>query len=61
MASALYRLYPKSFELNKTLGLIGAHWVLQAIKNGQDPEVIVRRWQKALDTFLTLRAKYLLY
>lgn len=61
MASALYRLYPKSFELNKTLGLIGARWVLQAIKNGQDPEAIVRRWQKALDTFLTLRAKYLLY
>jgi uncharacterized protein YbbC (DUF1343 family)/CubicO group peptidase (beta-lactamase class C family) len=61
IASALYRLYPKDFQVDKTLGLIGARWVLQAIKDGQDPKSIVQNWQDALDEFCTLRAKYLLY
>jgi uncharacterized protein YbbC (DUF1343 family) len=61
VASALYRLYPRSFALNKTLGLIGARWVVQAIKRGQDPALIVRNWGASLDEFRTRRAKYLLY
>jgi uncharacterized protein YbbC (DUF1343 family)/CubicO group peptidase (beta-lactamase class C family) len=61
IASALSHLYPQHFEINKTLGLIGARWVLQAITHGQDPQAIAQQWQERLDSFRRLRAKYLLY
>lgn len=61
IASALYRWYPRDFQLDRTLGLIGARWVVQAIAHGQDPAAIALRWQDALDEFRKLRAKYLLY
>jgi uncharacterized protein YbbC (DUF1343 family) len=61
IASALYRLYPLSFQLDKTLGLIGSREVLQAIKDGQDPTSIRQKWQEPLDQFCKLRSKYLLY
>ncbi|MGZ3598277.1 MAG: exo-beta-N-acetylmuramidase NamZ domain-containing protein, partial [Syntrophales bacterium] len=61
IASALYRLYPKNFQIDKTLGLIGSKEVLQAIKNGQDPAAITQGWQNSLEGFCLLRSKYLLY
>jgi uncharacterized protein YbbC (DUF1343 family)/CubicO group peptidase (beta-lactamase class C family) len=61
ITSALYRLYPKDFQLDKTLGLIGSRKVLQAIKDGQDPATIVQDWQGPLEQFCNLRSKYLLY
>jgi uncharacterized protein YbbC (DUF1343 family) len=61
IASALYRLYSRSFQIDKTLGLIGSREVLQAIKDGQDPTSIVLNWQGPLEQFSKLRSKYLLY
>ena len=61
IASALFRLYPKDFQLHKTLGLIGSYEVLRAIKEGQDPNAIVQKWQGPLEQFCKLRSKYLLY
>ncbi len=61
IASALYKLYPKSFQIDKTVGLIGSRKVLQALKAGQDPAVIVQDWQGPLEQFCVLRSKYLLY
>jgi hypothetical protein len=61
LASALYRLYPRNFHLEKTVGLIGARWVIRAIENGQDPKAIVYSWQGALDALRSRRVKYLLY
>jgi uncharacterized protein YbbC (DUF1343 family)/CubicO group peptidase (beta-lactamase class C family) len=61
IVSALYRLYPKDFQLGKTLGLIGSREVLQAIKNGQDPAAIAQNWLEPLEQFYKLRSKYLLY
>jgi uncharacterized protein YbbC (DUF1343 family) len=58
---ALFRLYPRDFQLQKTLGLIGSYEVLRAIKEGQDPNAIVQKWQGPLEQFCKLRAKYLLY
>jgi len=60
-AAALWKLYPDVFQLEKTLPLVGARWVLEAIKAGKDPRRIVFEWQDALEQFRTLRAKYLLY
>jgi uncharacterized protein YbbC (DUF1343 family)/CubicO group peptidase (beta-lactamase class C family) len=61
IASALYRLYPNDFQLDKTLPLIGSREVLQAIKDAQDPNSIVQNWQAPLEQFFKLRSKYLLY
>jgi uncharacterized protein YbbC (DUF1343 family)/CubicO group peptidase (beta-lactamase class C family) len=61
LAAALWKLYPGDFQLEKTLPLIGARWVLEAIKAGKDPRRIVYEWQDALEQFRILRAKYLLY
>jgi uncharacterized protein YbbC (DUF1343 family) len=61
IVSALYRLHPKDFQIDKTLGLIGSREVLQAIKDGQDPVVIAQNWQEPLEQFHKLRSKYLLY
>jgi uncharacterized protein YbbC (DUF1343 family)/CubicO group peptidase (beta-lactamase class C family) len=61
IASVLYRLYSRSFQIDKTLGLIGSREVLQAIKDGQDPTSIVLNWQGPLEQFSKLRSKYLLY
>jgi uncharacterized protein YbbC (DUF1343 family) len=61
IVSALYWLYPKDFQLDKTLGLIGSREVLQTIKDGQDPVAIAQNWQEPLEQFYKLRSKYLLY
>jgi uncharacterized protein YbbC (DUF1343 family) len=61
LASELYRLYRGKFQIEKTLGLIGAPWVLQAIKDDRDPRTIAQSWQASLAEFRALRAKYLLY
>ena len=59
--SALYRLYPNDFQIDKALSLIGSRTVLQAIKEGKEPQSIAAAWQPPLDEFLRLRATYLLY
>jgi len=61
IVSALQKLYPKDFQLDKTLPLIGTREVLQAIQEGQDPHSIVLKWQGPLEQFHKLRSKYLLY
>ncbi|HVO66430.1 MAG TPA: exo-beta-N-acetylmuramidase NamZ domain-containing protein [Syntrophales bacterium] len=61
IVSALYHLYQKDFKLDDTVDIIGAWWVLAAIKRGEDPRTIALNWQKPLDRFLERRAKYLLY
>jgi len=60
IASALYRLYPKAFEIDKTLGLMGSRWLVDALKESE-PHFIVSKWEESLEEFLKLRAKYLLY
>jgi len=59
--SALYQLYPKDFQIDKTLSMIGSRSILQAIKDGKDPQSVVQNLQESLDHFLHLRSKYLLY
>lgn len=61
LARALSQLYPRTFQLDRTRGLIGAQWVVQAIRDGEEGPSIAQRWQASLERFLRLRAKYLLY
>ncbi|MFZ3340911.1 MAG: exo-beta-N-acetylmuramidase NamZ domain-containing protein [Terriglobales bacterium] len=61
LASALHKLYPADFKLERMATLLVNQPVLQAIDAGQDPRRIVSDWQERLQQFLVMREKYLLY
>jgi uncharacterized protein YbbC (DUF1343 family) len=61
LAAALHRFYPREFQIERTLGMIGSREILRALKNGDDPRNIKQRWQAGLESFRRVRAKYLLY
>ncbi|MCU1274749.1 MAG: hypothetical protein JWO48_2180, partial [Bryobacterales bacterium] len=61
IAAALLKLYPGQISLDANRNLIGNEETLRALKNGEDPRVIREQQQDALQTFLALREKYLLY
>lgn len=61
IVGALYRLYPHSFEIDNTAGLIGSGSIVAAIKEGQDPKKIAGAWHEPLEAFYKLRDTYLLY
>ncbi len=39
LVEALYRLYPRSFKIDKTLDLVGSREVIDALKSGKGPAV----------------------
>jgi uncharacterized protein YbbC (DUF1343 family) len=61
LASALHKLYPADFKLEKMSDLLVNDLVLQAIASGEDPRRIVSDWQERLEKFIAMREKYLLY
>jgi uncharacterized protein YbbC (DUF1343 family)/CubicO group peptidase (beta-lactamase class C family) len=61
LASALHKLYPNDFKLERMADLLVNQSVLDAIAAGEDPRRIAEDWQDRLDEFLRLREKYLLY
>jgi len=61
MASALYKLFPSDFKLDRMADLLVNQSVFEAIRAGQDPRRIADDWREALEKFVGLREKYLLY
>jgi len=61
LASALHRLYPNDFKLERMTDLLVNQSVLDAIGAGEDPRRIAEDWQDRLEEFVRLREKYLLY
>jgi uncharacterized protein YbbC (DUF1343 family)/CubicO group peptidase (beta-lactamase class C family) len=61
LASALHKLYPNDFKLERMADLLVNQAVFEAIGAGQDPRRIVEDWQERLEEFVRLREKYLLY
>jgi uncharacterized protein YbbC (DUF1343 family) len=61
LASALHKLYPNDFKLERMSDLLVNQSVLDAISAGQDPRRIAEDWQERLEEFVRLREKYLLY
>jgi uncharacterized protein YbbC (DUF1343 family) len=59
--SALWKLYPKNFQVDKVDRLLLNHGVLDQIKAGEDPRKIAAGWDSELAVFRARRAKYLLY
>jgi uncharacterized protein YbbC (DUF1343 family)/CubicO group peptidase (beta-lactamase class C family) len=61
LASALHKLYPNDFKLEKMMDLLSNQTVYDAIQSGEDPRRIAEDWREQLDTFIRMREKYLLY
>ena len=61
IAAALLKLYPGKISLEPNRKLIGNEEVMRALAAGEDPEAIRQQQQDALQPFLRLREKYLLY
>ena len=61
IASALHRLYPGQFALEKINTLLANNKVLGELATGDDPQRIAEGWRPALEAFEKERAKALLY
>jgi uncharacterized protein YbbC (DUF1343 family) len=61
LASALLKLYPKQFHMERMSEILVNQSVYDAIAEGQDPRRIAQDWQESLNTFLQMRQKYLIY
>jgi uncharacterized protein YbbC (DUF1343 family) len=61
LASALRKLYPADFKLEKIMDLLANQAVYDALVAGRDPRRIAQDWQEELEKFGMLRKKYLIY
>jgi uncharacterized protein YbbC (DUF1343 family) len=61
LASALHKLYPNDFKLERIADLMVKQTVLESIVAGTDPWRIAADWQERLNAFVKMREKYLLY
>jgi uncharacterized protein YbbC (DUF1343 family) len=61
LASALHKLYPEAYHMDRLIELLGNQSVYDAIASGQDPRRIAEDWRETLEKFLQVRQKYLIY
>jgi uncharacterized protein YbbC (DUF1343 family)/CubicO group peptidase (beta-lactamase class C family) len=61
LASALHKLYPNDFKLERMADLLVNQTVFDSIGAGEDPRRIAEDWQERLDAFVRMRENYLLY
>jgi len=61
LISALWKLHPKEFQVDKTIRLLGSKKTLERIRAGDDPVEIVAGWEMKLKAFEKLRQQYSLY
>jgi hypothetical protein len=41
--------------------MLGSRWARQAVDRGEDPHVIWQRWERQLEEWSAVRARYALY
>jgi len=61
LASALHKLYPEQFHLERMIELVGNQSTYDAIAKGEDPRRIAQDWRESLEQFQKMRQKYLIY
>jgi uncharacterized protein YbbC (DUF1343 family) len=61
LASALHKLYPNDFKIERMRDLLVNQAAFDALVAGQDPRRIAEDWEPRLQQFVELRKKYLLY
>jgi len=61
LASALAKLYPQQFHVEKMLDILANQNVYYELAQGTDPHRIALNWQDELQKFLQVRSKYMIY
>lgn len=61
LASALHKLYPEQFHMERMIELVVNQAVYDAIAAGEDPRRIAADWREPLEKFQQMRQKYLIY
>ncbi len=61
LASALHKLYPQAYHMERMIELLPTQSVYDAIAQGHDPRRIAQDWQDSLEKFQAVRLKYLIY
>lgn len=61
IAALLEKMYPKDFDVEKTITLLGNAGTVQKLKDGVSAAEIVKSWQGSLAEFDMTRRKYFLY
>jgi uncharacterized protein YbbC (DUF1343 family) len=61
LASALLKLYPQQFHVEKMMDILASRKVYEAITRGEDPHGIAVDWQADLAKFEQVRERYLIY
>ena len=61
LASALRKLYPSDYKIERITELLVNQSVYDALIAGEDPRRIAQDWQEGLEKFEAVRKKYLLY
>jgi len=61
LASALHKLYPEQFHMDRMNELLVNQAAFDAIAKGDDPRRIAEDWREPLEKFMQARQKYLLY
>jgi uncharacterized protein YbbC (DUF1343 family) len=61
LASALLKMYPKDYKIDRMPQLLVDQESFDAIVRGDDPRRIADGWRGGLERFGDLRKKYLLY
>jgi uncharacterized protein YbbC (DUF1343 family) len=61
LASALLKLYPQQYHIEKIMQILGSKAVYDALLRGEEPHRIDLDWQDDLLKFEQMRARYLIY
>ena len=61
LASALHKLYPEQFHMERLVNLVVNQAVCDAVAQGQDPRRTAQDWQERIEQFQKIRQKYLIY
>ena len=61
LASALVKLYPNEYKIDRMIELLGNQEIFNRLKSGEDPRRIDQDVQEEIDKFVEVRKKYLLY
>ena len=61
LASALHKLYPEQFHMERMIELLLNQRVYDALTQGVDPRRIAEDWREPLERFQEIRQKYLIH
>jgi|tagenome__1003787_1003787.scaffolds.fasta_scaffold20963200_2 uncharacterized protein YbbC (DUF1343 family)/CubicO group peptidase (beta-lactamase class C family) len=61
LAAALHKLYPNDFQLDRIAKLVSNQQTMDDLNAGVDPRFISAKWNEALESYQSVREKYLIY